>query len=110
MFVSVNNSAKDQKGNFQKLLACDAGCMDSPIQLRYLRTVKKMGLIHIFHALFVSSAERVQLPVKLTDPLTPILYITDDSKHMNELKHTIHVKEVVEGEFKQLIFVFLIVK
>lgn len=36
-------------------------------------------------------------PVKLTDPLTAILYITQDKEHIEELRHVIHVKEVVEG-------------
>ena len=39
-----------------------------------------------------------KFPVKLTDPLTGILYITADKQHMEELKHSIHVKEIVEGE------------
>lgn len=36
-------------------------------------------------------------PVKLTEPLTAILYITLDKQHIEELQHAIHVKEVVEG-------------
>lgn len=36
-------------------------------------------------------------PVKLTDPVTGILYLTYDKKHMEDLKHAIHVKEVSEG-------------
>lgn len=39
----------------------------------------------------------MQLPVKLTSPITAILYITADKQHMEELKHTIHVAEVIEG-------------
>lgn len=58
--------------------ACDAGCLDEPVQLE----------------------ERLkEFPVKLTDPLTAILYITEDRQHMQELRHAIHVKEVIEGEF-----------
>lgn len=38
-------------------------------------------------------------PVKLTEPLTAILYITLDKEHIEELRHAIHVKEVVEGKF-----------
>lgn len=38
-------------------------------------------------------------PVKLTDPLTAILYITADKEHIIELQHAIHVKEVAEGEY-----------
>lgn len=37
-------------------------------------------------------------PVKLTDPLTAILYITSDKKHMEDLDRAIHVKENVEGK------------
>lgn len=36
-------------------------------------------------------------PVKLTEPLTAILYITQDREHIEELRHAIHVKEVAEG-------------
>lgn len=36
-------------------------------------------------------------PVKLTDPLTAILYIASDREHILELHHAIHVKEVAEG-------------
>lgn len=38
-----------------------------------------------------------QFPVKLTAPVTAVLYITSDRDHMEELKHTIHVQEVVEA-------------
>lgn len=42
--------------------------------------------------------ERKMFPVKLTDPLTAILYITQDREHIEELRHVIHVKEVAEGK------------
>jgi hypothetical protein len=38
--------------------------------------------------------QRLEFPVKLTDPLTAILYISSDKKHLDELKLTLHVKEV----------------
>lgn len=53
--------------------ACDAGCLDPPVQLKQ---------------------EKQAFPVKLTEPVTAILYITSDKVHMEELKHTIHVKEI----------------
>lgn len=53
--------------------ACDAGCLDPPVELKQ---------------------EKRSFPVKLTDPVTAILYITSDKAHMEELKHTIHVKEI----------------
>jgi hypothetical protein len=43
------------------------------------------------------SREMAKLPVKLTDPVTPILYITDNKRHIQELKLAIHVREIVEG-------------
>ena len=58
--------------------ACDAGCLDPPVKL---------------------SKETRRFPVKLTDPVTAVLYITSDYEHMRELKHTIHVKEVNDGEY-----------
>lgn len=45
----------------------------------------------------VCRPEYKMFPVKLTDPFTGILYLTYDKKHMEDLKHTIHVKEVLEG-------------
>ena len=38
-----------------------------------------------------------RFPVKLTDPVTAVLYITADKVHMEELKHAIHVREIAEG-------------
>lgn len=37
---------------------------------------------------------RQQFPVKMTSPITAILYISSDKKHIDELKHTLHVQEV----------------
>ena len=45
-----------------------------------------------------ASREVITFPVKLTDPVTPILYVTSDKQHMEELKHAIHVREIAEGE------------
>ncbi|XP_058058715.1 uncharacterized protein KIAA2013 homolog [Anopheles bellator] len=53
--------------------ACDAGCLDDPIQLRQ---------------------SKLTFPVKLTEPVTSILYITSDRKHMEDLRHAIHIQEV----------------
>lgn len=46
---------------------------------------------------FTCSQSRREFPVKLTEPLTAILYITEDKQHMEDIHHAIHVKEVVEG-------------
>lgn len=56
--------------------ACDAGCQDPPVQL---------------------SRAPKEFPVKLTEPFTPILYVTPDREHLEELRHTIHVSEVAEA-------------
>uniref|UniRef100_A0A1B6CR64 Uncharacterized protein n=1 Tax=Clastoptera arizonana TaxID=38151 RepID=A0A1B6CR64_9HEMI len=56
--------------------ACDGGCLDEPVEL---------------------GPTKAMFPVKLTDPVTSVLYITSDKQHMELLKHTIHVKEVVEA-------------
>ncbi|KAL4225720.1 hypothetical protein ACF0H5_016409 [Mactra antiquata] len=69
IFVSLDRNDKPY-------YACDAGCLDPPTQL---------------------SKTRSKFPVKLTEPLTAILYITADKIHMEEYKHAIHVKEIVEA-------------
>lgn len=56
--------------------ACDGGCLDPPVKLDF---------------------KAKQFPVKVTDPMTAVLYITSDLEHMKELSQTIHVKEVVEA-------------
>lgn len=39
----------------------------------------------------------VVFPVKLTDPPTAVLYVARNQRHLSELKHTLHVHEVVEA-------------
>ena len=58
----------------QRFFACDAGCIDPSIEL--VLNVRKM------------------FPVKLTNPLTPILYISSEKKYIDELKHAVHVEEI----------------
>lgn len=62
--------------NDRPYYACDAGCIDDHVKL---------------------GAQQVEFPVKLTEPLTAILYVTADELHMTELKHAIHVKEIAEA-------------
>lgn len=69
--VSIENHNK-----LKEYYACDAGCLDAPIHLT--------SIVQEF-------------PVKLTEPLTPLLYITSDREHVQELKHSIHVKEISEA-------------
>lgn len=79
MIVGEDNKASifvilDSHKAIGDMYACDAGCLDPPVKLSNL--VEK------------------QFPVKLTEPLTPILYIASNKVHIEELKHAIHVKEV----------------
>ncbi|XP_016945112.2 uncharacterized protein KIAA2013 homolog [Drosophila suzukii] len=71
---AVINVALDRSD--RSYYACDGGCLDEPVLL---------------------TPNRRQFPVKLTEPLTAILYITEDKQHMEELHHVLHVKEVVEA-------------
>ncbi|CAG2183943.1 unnamed protein product, partial [Oppiella nova] len=76
-----NNKAQiyvslDKKANNKQFFACDAGCLDAPVSLSLIPK---------------------EFPVKKTEPLTAILYITPDEQHIKELKHTIHVKEIAEA-------------
>lgn len=66
--------------------ACDGGCLDTPVQL---------------------GPEKKIFPVKLTEPLTSILYITSDKQHMEDLRHAIHVKEIVEAPPHEHHLIFL---
>ena len=70
LFVAVDRSDKT-------FYACDAGCLDPPVQL---------------------TAEMQEFPVKLTEPLTAILYITKDKQHMEELKHTLHLQNIHDAD------------
>nr|CAD7450184.1 unnamed protein product [Timema bartmani] len=73
--------------------ACDGGCLDDPVQLGLLQSV--------FNSASPTPPpfrpERKLFPVKLTEPVTAILYITYDRQHMEDLRHAIHVKEIVEA-------------
>lgn len=79
MIVGEDNKASifvilDSHQSQGDMYACDAGCLDPPVKL--------------------STTFQNQFPVKLTEPLTPILYIASNKQHIEELKHAIHVKEV----------------
>ncbi|KAK6191702.1 hypothetical protein SNE40_003319 [Patella caerulea] len=69
IYVALDRNDKPYYG-------CDAGCVDAPVSL---------------------SKNWQRFPVKLTDPLTSILYITADKQHMTDLKHIIHVTTIEEA-------------
>ncbi|CAB3405911.1 unnamed protein product [Caenorhabditis bovis] len=56
-----------------QLYACDGGCLDSPVSLGKIPT---------------------KIPVKVTKPVTSLLYIATNRKHLEILKSAIHVSEV----------------
>ncbi|KAJ8371196.1 hypothetical protein SKAU_G00112240 [Synaphobranchus kaupii] len=62
-----------------KLYACEAGCMNEPVEL----TSEVKG--HTF-------------PVMVTQPITPLLYISTDLTHLQDLRHTLHVKAILAHE------------
>ncbi|XP_075695462.1 uncharacterized protein KIAA2013 homolog [Rhinoderma darwinii] len=62
-----------------KLYACEAGCLNEPVEL----TSEIRG--HTF-------------PVLVTQPLTPLLYISTELTHLQDLRHTLHLKEILAHE------------
>ncbi|XP_066546535.1 uncharacterized protein KIAA2013 homolog [Amia ocellicauda] len=62
-----------------KLYACEAGCMNEPVEL----TSEVKG--HTF-------------PVMVTQPITPLLYISTDLTHLQDLRHTLHLKAILAHE------------
>lgn len=92
--VTVRVREEDNKAEIEVALdrtdrtyyACDGGCLDTPIQL---------------------GQEKRIFPVKLTEPLTSILYITSDKQHMEDLRHAIHVKEIAEAPAHEHHVIFL---
>ncbi|XP_061907842.1 uncharacterized protein KIAA2013 homolog isoform X1 [Entelurus aequoreus] len=62
-----------------KLYACEAGCLNEPVEL----TSEVKG--HTF-------------PVMVTQPITPLLYISPDLRHLQDLRHTLHLKAILAHE------------
>ncbi|WKY08050.1 hypothetical protein Q1695_007502 [Nippostrongylus brasiliensis] len=58
------------------LYACGGGCLGEPVTL---------------------SRTPVKIPVKITKPETSILYIATSRKHLEQLRSTIHVSEVISA-------------
>ncbi|XP_060787483.1 uncharacterized protein KIAA2013 homolog isoform X2 [Neoarius graeffei] len=73
LHVSVKPQDEDKP---VKLYACEAGCINEPVEL----TSEPRG--HVF-------------PVLVTQPLTPLLYISTDLRHLQDLRHTLHVKAIL---------------
>ncbi|XP_070812291.1 uncharacterized protein KIAA2013 homolog [Pituophis catenifer annectens] len=62
-----------------KLYACEGGCSNDPVEL----TSQVHG--HTF-------------PVMVTQPITPLLYISTDLVHLQDLRHTLHLKAILAHE------------
>ncbi|KAM4610877.1 uncharacterized protein KIAA2013 homolog isoform 2-T3 [Polymixia lowei] len=71
-------SVKPQEKPVQ-LYACEAGCLNEPVEL----TSEVKG--HTF-------------PVMVTQPITPLLYISTDLRHLQDLRHTLHLKAILAHE------------
>lgn len=99
--AAINVSIDNENG---QAYACDAGCIDPP---RQLKSVKKLSL-HITSLEIIIFCRTIptRFPVKMTDPPTAILYITEDLQYMTELQDTLHVKEVVIGKSNTIIYIF----
>ncbi|XP_057716126.1 uncharacterized protein KIAA2013 homolog isoform X2 [Corythoichthys intestinalis] len=62
-----------------KLYACEAGCLNEPVEL----TSEEKG--HTF-------------PVMVTQPITPLLYFSTDLRHLQDLRHTLHLKAILDHQ------------
>lgn len=60
----------------KEFYACEGGCINTPVQLR---------------------TSESYFPVKMTEPITSILYITSDKSHIELIKDTLHVHKIVEA-------------
>ncbi|KAJ7306622.1 hypothetical protein JRQ81_010029 [Phrynocephalus forsythii] len=63
-----------------KLYACEGGCANDPVELT---SEEPHG--HTF-------------PVMVTQPITPLLYISADLVHLQDLRHTLHLKAILAHE------------
>jgi len=74
--LHVSVRPRDKPG---KLYACEAGCLNEPVEL----TSEVKG--HTF-------------PVMVTQPITPLLYISSDLRHLQDLRRTLHLKAILAHE------------
>ncbi|XP_004639801.1 uncharacterized protein KIAA2013 homolog, partial [Octodon degus] len=72
-YLHVSVEARGQPG---KIYACEAGCLQEPVEL----TAAPGG--HTFS-------------VMVTQPITPLLYISTDLTHLQDLRHTLHLKAIL---------------
>ncbi|XP_003127624.1 uncharacterized protein KIAA2013 homolog isoform X2 [Sus scrofa] len=64
------------RGQPIKIYACEAGCLDEPVEL-------------------TSAPQGHTFSVMVTQPITPLLYISTDLTHLQDLRHTLHLKAIL---------------
>uniref|UniRef100_A0A0R3S6M0 GPI inositol-deacylase n=1 Tax=Elaeophora elaphi TaxID=1147741 RepID=A0A0R3S6M0_9BILA len=76
ILLSIGNQPYFMISSDSQVFACDAACLNHPIAI---------------------GRSSVHIPVKVTKPATPILYISHDKNHLEQLRGTIHVVEVMDA-------------
>ncbi|KAM9242002.1 uncharacterized protein KIAA2013 homolog [Dugong dugon] len=66
----------ESRGQPVKIYACKAGCLDDPVEL-------------------TSAPQGHTFSVMVTQPITPLLYISTDLTHLQDLRHTLHLKAIL---------------
>lgn len=66
----------ESRGQPVKIYACEAGCLEEPVEL-------------------TSAPQGHTFPVMVTQPITPLLYISTDLTHLQDLRHTLHLKAIL---------------
>nr|XP_003413509.1 LOW QUALITY PROTEIN: uncharacterized protein KIAA2013 homolog [Loxodonta africana] len=68
--------AVESRGQPVKIYACEAGCLDDPVEL-------------------TSAPQGHTFSIMVTQPITPLLYISTDLTHLQDLRHTLHLKAIL---------------
>ncbi|XP_045154972.1 uncharacterized protein KIAA2013 homolog isoform X2 [Echinops telfairi] len=66
----------ESRGQPVQIYACEAGCLEEPVEL-------------------TSAPQGHTFPVMVTQPITPLLYISTDLMHLQDLRHTLHLKAIL---------------
>uniref|UniRef100_A0A915PUX2 Uncharacterized protein n=1 Tax=Setaria digitata TaxID=48799 RepID=A0A915PUX2_9BILA len=74
--LSTGNRPYFMISSDSQIFACDAACLNHPIAV---------------------GRSNIHIPVKVTKPATPILYISHNKNHLEQLRGTIHVVEVMDA-------------
>ncbi|VDN17090.1 unnamed protein product [Gongylonema pulchrum] len=74
--LNVDNRPYLMVSSDSQIFACDAACLDHPLNV---------------------GRSKIRIPIKVTKPSTPILYVSHNRKHLEQLRGTIHVVEVMDA-------------